>query len=259
MAKLAIINERDVAESGYPELERWTTTGSMRVRDLSPQDYSLRLLVVDADPGANVSWDSHHGDEGLHVLSGELEVEGKACPAGGAIVIESGVRATVAARSATRFVHCSPRDLHAPTDGLYGPPAPDGHGVHVLGPAGWFASGKREGVTATWFCDSTCPTCRISFFVVAHGPGFAGNLHTHSQDEIIYVLEGDVALGPRRYGPGTAFNIPGNVAYRTSYPDGSTFLNFRRDVSEQRTGRGGVPVLEGALARDGWLVGDFVA
>ena len=173
------------------------------------------------------------------------------------MVVESGVPATLTARQRTTIVHCSPTATDVPTDGLYGAPESHGHTVHVLGENGWFLSGAQEGVRTTWFADSTCPTCRISFFRVEHPPGFAGNFHSHSQDEIIFVLNGIVRLGPHGYGPGTALNIPANVPYRVSYPEGADFLNYRRDVSEQSYGKEGPPRLEGALARGGRLVEDF--
>jgi quercetin dioxygenase-like cupin family protein len=213
--------------------------------------------VAELDDGGDLAWGDRHGDEAVYVLAGQLEVEGRVCPTGGAIIVEAGVPTVATARGPATIAYCSPADADSPSDGIYGPPDPDGHIVHIVGEKGWFRSGHRENVVAIWFADSTCPTCRISLFRVDHVAGHSGNLHSHSQDEIIYVLTGSVRLGSQDYGPGTALNIPANIHYRVSYPDGADFLNYRRDVSEQRKGRDGPPQLEGGLARGGEFVGDL--
>ena len=143
--------------------------------------------------------------------------------------------------------------------GCTGAPAGGGHGVHVVGDQGWFRSGDRERVVATWFADSTCPTCRISFFHVWRGEGgIRDRSHTHTQDELIYVLGGSLVVGGVEHGPGSCFAIPANLRYSlTSGPEGNAFLNYRRDVSVQGYRPGEPTELEGALARGGVLVGDF--
>jgi len=233
------------------------TTGVRWAKRLSPPGYSLVLLEAALVPGGTVAWGPDHGDEAVYVVTGEVEVDGRRCPAGGAVVVESGVSTVLRASRATRIVHCSPADPDPPTDGLNGPAAPDGHGVHVVGPAGWFRSGAKEGVVATWYADGSCPTCRIALFKVDHHGGMVGRLHSHSRDEIIFVLDGVVALGPRRQPAGTAICVPADVTYKTAYPVATTFLNFRADVAEQRNGRHGTPIVDGALARGGELVGDL--
>lgn len=258
MAKLAIIDEREVpvapGVSGPADAR-----GVAWSKCLSPAGYLLRLTVVELRTGGSLRWAPgvDHGDEGVYVLDGSLEVAGRPCPTGGAVIVEAQVATEVIAPGGATVVYVGSNDPVPPASGIYGPADTSGRTVHVVGPKGWFRSGAREGVDATWFADSTCPTCRISLFRVDHGPGAGGRLHSHSQDEIIYVLRGAVRFGPREYGPGTAFNIPGGVAYRVSYPSGADFLNYRRDVSEQRLGRDGAPLLEGALARGGELVGDL--
>jgi hypothetical protein len=255
MAKLTITHVDDVEIQTYPGPT--LASGVRWAKVLSPDDYELQLIVADLEPGASLQWPPLHGDEGVYVESGELQINGSTCPEGGALILESGSSETVTATRDTRIVHCRPKSTEPPTDGLYGAPDVDHHSVHVVGDNGWFQSGQQEGVLATWFADSTCRRCRIAFFRVDHPSGFAGNFHSHSQDEIIYVLTGSVQLGPREYGPGTALNIPGDVPYRVSYPNGAEFLNYRRDVSEQRYGKDGPVRLEGALARGGRLVEDF--
>jgi mannose-6-phosphate isomerase-like protein (cupin superfamily) len=58
--------------------------------------------------------------------------------------------------------------------------------------------------------------------------------HVHREDEIIYVVAGEMHLGARVLSPGASVYIPGNTLYGfRSGPDGLKFLNFRarRDPS----------------------------
>jgi hypothetical protein len=132
-----------------------------------------------------------------------------------------------------------------------------GQYVHVVGNAGWFVSGDREHIEATWFADSTCGTCEIALFTVSKGPGEAsdGPAHAHSADEVIYVLDGAVRLGKRRYGKGTSLCIPADQRYTLSATeDGYTFLNYRSEHSSQSyysRGKDKFIVPEDAVARGG--------
>jgi quercetin dioxygenase-like cupin family protein len=234
-------------------------TEVVRSRRVSPDGYPLWIVVSDLAAGAELRWDADHGDDGVYVLSGALDVDGHHCPTGGAVIVEAGVAARARAEGPTTVVHCGAHDPTPPEGGLYGAPAAEAHSVHVLGEQGWYRSGDRERVVATWFADSTCPTCRISFFHVWRGEGgVRDRSHTHTQDELIYVLGGSVVVGGVEHGPGSCLAIPANVRYSvTSGPQGNAFLNYRRDVSVQGYGPGEPTELEGALARGGVLVGDF--
>jgi uncharacterized cupin superfamily protein len=53
-------------------------------------------------------------------------------------------------------------------------------------------------------------------------------LHAHAEDEIIYILEGELRLGRKRLGPGASLFVAGNTLYGFSTgPAGVRFLNFR--------------------------------
>ena len=258
VAKLATIALDDVTPSTSYEAPR-TATGVRWSKRLSPDDYSIWLVVSELDDGAELAWEGEHGDDGVYVVAGELDVDGHRCPADGAVVVESGVSCTARALGPARIVHCGARDSAPPTDGLYGPPAPDGHGVHIVGERGWYVSGSRERVVARWFADSTCPTCRISLFHVWRGEGGVRDRpHTHSQDELILALYGSVLLGRREHAPGTCLAVPADVRYSiTSGPDGLAFLNYRRDVSVQGYGRDESTEFEGGIVRGGVAVNAF--
>jgi len=260
VAKFTVIDEAALDPAASYPAPFTTAEGAVTARRVSPDAYSTWLISAELVDGAVLRWPQRHGDEAVYVVSGALEVDGRVCPADGCVVVESGVAATARAVGMTRVVHVGPYDAEPPGDGLYGPPAVTGHGVHVVGPGGWYASGAREHVVARWFADSTCDTCRLSFFHVARADGLVKDLpHTHTQDEIIYILDGSVIIGRHEYGRGHAVAIPANVRYSvTTGPRGMAFLNYRRDVSTQAYGKAKPPELEGGIARGGTAVCDFV-
>jgi quercetin dioxygenase-like cupin family protein len=256
MAKFTTLAYGDVAPSATYQAPR-RASGVVASRRLSPEGYSLWLCDSQLVDGGTVNWDQAHGDDGIYVLDGELEVDGRRCPRDGAVVVESGVATTARAVGPTRIAHFGCADDEPPAGGRFGPPVSGGHGVHVLGPRGRFLSGKVEGVHAVWYADSTCDTCRAQLLKVTSYPSDRNTAHHHSEDEIIYLVEGTMRLGAYELGTGTSLSIPANARYAPKAgADGHVFLNFRRDVSEQVYARSEPALLETALARGGEVTDD---
>lgn len=257
MAKFTTVVYDDVPPGTTYQAPR-EATGVTASRRLSPPGYSLWLCDSELADGATITWDEAHGDDGIYVLAGELEVDGRRCPQDGAVVVESGVATTATAIGPTRIAHFGCTDHQPPGDGRFGPPSSGGHGVHVLGPRGRFLSGKLEGVHAVWYADSTCDTCRAQLLKVTSYPSDRNTAHHHSQDEIIYLVDGAMRLGAYELGACTALSIPANARYAPKAgPQGHVFLNFRRDVSEQVYARSEPALLETALARGGEATDDI--
>jgi mannose-6-phosphate isomerase-like protein (cupin superfamily) len=210
--------------------------------------FPLWALQADLAPTSQLIWAGDHGDEALYAVSGTLEVDGRRCPPRGAVIVESGVAASVCAPHGARVVHVGAHDIAPPAGGRYGPPEPAGDGVHVIGPGGTWAA-VEPGRETRMFADSTCPTCRITLFVTGRSDLYAAAPHRHSADEILFVLEGEVHFGAYRLGPGDAVAVAAGQRYGfRSGPQGFAFLNYRRDVSEQTVGSE-APKLEGGAAR----------
>jgi hypothetical protein len=249
----SIIDEKEIADD-LVDPTLGAVAGIDSVRTLSPPHYGLWLCVLQVSADTSLTWPGRHGDEGIYVLAGELEVDGQRCPRGGALVIESDVAVSARITEPSRLVHVGSR---VPKSGRLGRCA------HVVGPKGWAISGSEGGSFARWFADGTCPTCRIALFTVTsqESPG-RSRAHTHSVDEIIYVVSGSMRLGKRLLGPGTSLCIGGDTRYAQSAgPGGCTFLNYRSDESQQQYFGPGEPdylLPETALGRGGRLVGDVV-
>jgi len=53
-------------------------------------------------------------------------------------------------------------------------------------------------------------------------------IHSHDEDEIIYVLSGEMRIGNRKLAPGATLPVPGGVFYGFhAGPEGLVILNFR--------------------------------
>ena len=256
MAKFAAISLDEVpAESTYAIAR--DVSGVAWSKRVSPDDYALWLVVSELRDGAVMHWGTDHGDEAVCVLEGELDFDGRRCPAGGALVVEAGVECVATAVGSTRVAHYGPTDPTPPADGLLGPARDHDHGVHVVGDGGWFRAGN-DTYSQTWWADSSCPTCRICVFRIEHPDGPDNDVpHHHTQDEIIFVLEGELRMGSYRCPAGTAISIPAHMRYSLR-SDGKAFkfLNYRRDASRFAMA-GREEQSELALEIFGEKVGDF--
>ena len=233
MKKLAIVPENEVeALTEYPVPVK--VTGVVSSKLLSPADYVLWLCVSELEEGAQMTWSGDHSDQALYVFSGALDVAGHTCPERGAVIIESGVEVTVTATTSSRIGHWGSWDPVVPADRFRGPIADGEHRIHIVGPEGILASGDPDDVGVRWFANAACDTCRIALFEVTRNHKRAGRPHSHSADEIIFLIDGTIELGAYHLQPGTALCIPGGIRYAEgSGPDGAVFINYRRESSDR--------------------------
>ena len=69
---------------------------------------------------------------------------------------------------------------------------------------------------------------RLQLFEVCYGPNATIALHCHDEDEIIYVVDGELIVGERHLTPGSSVFIAGGTYYGfRSGEAGLRFLNFR--------------------------------
>jgi uncharacterized cupin superfamily protein len=226
MAKFTALSRDELASStAYAAPGRHASGVRSSVR-VSPDDYSIWMVESLLDDGGELRWTGPHSDDGVYVIEGELDVEHdgtvRRCPTEGALIVESGVA-------------CTARDQ------------------------GWYQSGGGVHFLARWFADSTQSTSRIAFFHVALHEAHRRDIpHSHSQDELIYIMDGSLVMGRSEYMPGTCLALPANVRYSvTTGAHGIKFINFRRDASIQEYGKVKDPEPESAIARGGRLVGDL--
>jgi quercetin dioxygenase-like cupin family protein len=209
-----------------------TASGDIRSALFSPEGYSLWQVDAELSAGAELAWDVEgHGEEAVYVLEGELEVDGTRCGPETTAIVEAGAAAHMRALTDTKVIHFGPSSTTPPADGLFGPPSESGRGVHVFDIEQARPLSEDGSYGARYYADSTCDTCRITFFKVSSPDARTAASHIHSEDEIIHVLTGELRVGPNVVGAGTSVAIPGNYRYGFRTPGPFSFLNYRRDAS----------------------------
>ncbi|MBV1687676.1 hypothetical protein KRR38_08300 [Novosphingobium sp. G106] len=113
-----------------------------------------------------------------------------------------------------------------------------------------------------------CPTCEV-WLHENHFPGRATpmtpeeekrGVHSHSEDEIIFVIDGEIRLGNKLYGPGTAVAIAADTLYSfTTGPKGLSFINFRAGAPGDIQFANGPAISETGYWKDKQLTPEYVS
>ncbi|WP_419929515.1 hypothetical protein [Candidatus Poriferisocius sp.] len=244
MSAVDVIHAAEVeATTRYPATTV-AVSGGLTARPVSPDGASLWLIAADLAAGTELRWGTEHGDEAVYVRSGSLAVDGRVCPADGAMVVEAGVAASVIAESDTSILHMGPADSAPPTDGLRGPAESDGRSVRIVGPGGVWAT-VDESQRTRFFSDASAPTNRLWLLASDRPQYFESSAHSHSQDELIHVLRGEIRVGRRVVGAGDTLWVAADRRYKLySGDDGVHFVNYRRDASVMTSPNYDGPLLE---------------
>ncbi len=224
-----------------------TAEGDVRGSLFDPEDSCLWSASHQLGAGAALVWGDAHGDEAVFVLEGTVALGDEACDAGDFVVVEAGVPARLEARTDASILVFGPKAPEAAMDGLLGSPALEDHTVHVVHGAGLavhgFGEPHEEGERIS-YAHGDCPTCRLTLFSVAAKGGYRTPSHTHSEDEIIHVLRGELQVGRITLGPGMAISVPRLQRYGFTASSDFRYLNYRRDASNFVGAPGSEPVLE---------------
>ena len=222
-----------------------TARGAVTTKFAQPDGFLQWVVTGELAGGAEIEWTGEHGDEAVYVVQGRLQVGDEVCPAGGAVIVESGAPATARALENTQIVHMGSSVPTAPDDGPLGPPEPTGHGVHVVGPQGLGASKDSDAFATktSFYSRGRCPTCRIMFYRV-RGEGDTYS-HSHSEAQLQHVLDGSIKVGGFTVDAGMTFAVPSDYRYGYRSPEPWEIVVYRRDVSLMRRHPKDEPHLEG--------------
>jgi hypothetical protein len=228
MAKLAVVRSQEMrTEEGYavPTVD---FAGTATSTIAGPEGYPIWLVSATVDAGSSLRWQDQHADEVVYVKSGSLEVDGRVCPVGAMLIVEADAAVEASVREPSELLHFgSERGAKPESDGA----AARRHGFHIIGPRGVYAREEPTHVSRI-FADASCPTCDAYMLLSSRAQKFRSAAHSHTQDELIFLLDGSISLGSYHLAPGDSLSVPANVRYRFEAGDsGYAFLNFSRAKS----------------------------
>jgi hypothetical protein len=206
---------------------------------------SIHLHLHRMDPAARLPLTAERADLCVYVWEGEVAAGDTSLDQRSSAVVQQGASIEVAAGKAGAAVLVfNMREGEART------------GAHVfLLPNArvprTVAMGGNEGIGGALHADAHDPTPNVWL----HENDYAmadkeTELHSHSEDEVIFVRAGSVRIGNRLFGPGTALAIAADTLYEFwSGPDGLSFVNFRGTSPTYRKGDGSMVLDEAELWR----------
>jgi hypothetical protein len=196
----------------------------------------LHLVCHALEPNAVLQVEGLPNDAVLHVIDGSLDADGTALRPGSSVIVEYGAALDVAAGAAGAEV-LSFHKPHRPANAR-----PGGH-VHVLPdetvPRA-YDLGTQNQMGGGLHADAACPTCTVwlheNDFHDRNGTPVP--VHSHSEDEIIFVTAGEIRLGNRICGRGTALAVSAGTKYGFHAGVELSFVNFRAASPTVKTPRG---------------------
>jgi hypothetical protein len=185
----------------------------------------LHLCLHDLKSEATLSVARAATDTLVYVWAGTVLVQGVRLGKRSSLIIEQGACAEISAvDDDASLLFFSLRDRRQ-SDA----PSPQ---IHLLPkervPCNWDLSSQGSAGGAL-HADATDSSCRLwmheNDFYIGGDPVA---VHSHSENEIIFVREGELRVGIHCYGPGSALAIAANVKYGFQVgPNGLSFVNFR--------------------------------
>lgn len=187
----------------------------------------LHLYLHRLDAGEVLRIGTMPCDCAAYVWNGAVATGGSALPQGSSLVVEHGAQAELTAGGAGAVVL---------TFAERAPPSEQRGGGHVHLLPQDRVPRYADTVSGGLHADGQCPTCEVWLHENTM-PGMSDTaaleiaergIHSHSEDEIIFVTGGTMRLGTKFYGPGTALAIAADTMYGfTPGPEGLSFINFR--------------------------------
>jgi hypothetical protein len=249
MSKLTVRTRDEAESSALPGAYSGTAEAAAYYAG-AQHPLHLHLIEVKAEQTLRIR--SGVVDQLAYIWRGAVSAGGRRLVAGSSLIVEHGASLEVVGMAeASTVLACAPaRPPVQPREG--------GH-VHLL-PAERAprsdALGGVAGLGGVMHADADCPTCELWL----HENQFAGRdappqgdagVHCHSEDEIIFVVDGDLRLGDRLYGPGTALAIAADAFYSfTPGRDGLRFVNFRAGKPSEIRFKKGPAISETAYWRE---------
>lgn len=202
------------------------THGPSETRSLFDKERdSLHMRVHELGGGATLEIRGDGTDYVVYIWKGSAIAGGLRFEERASLIVENGGAATIEAdaEGASILVFSANASSAPRSDGGHVHLLPSEQVPRTLDMGG---SGLAGGAL---HADCSCPTCDVWLHENDfYKEDFEVAIHSHTEDEIIFVRAGSMKLGNRLCGPGTTLAIAANTKYGfRAGPEGLSFVNFR--------------------------------
>jgi hypothetical protein len=230
MTRIAFSSVQKSPEGALRAESQVQAIGGVHTRPVfSENDRPVWFYQHDLEGGAELLWDGPDHRHCVYLEEGSAEFEGTSVGVGDAVFIEHRARARLKAGSGgAKIAH-----FHSSA----AQPAPEragGH-THVVG-----FNAERKPIPANKnpetvrYLLADCETCGLWLHQTGRQEFVHVPVHSHSANEIIYLLRGQIHVGSQTLTPGAAIAVNGDTRYTfKSGDDGLRYINFRPSPSWQ--------------------------
>lgn len=236
-------------DQAFPVDDSPSNEGTVETRAyFDGERHPIHLRVHRLQPSARLTLAATDADLCLYIWNGAVTSEGSLLGERSSAVIQQGASLTLrASDQGAALLAFNVNPSVAPTSA--------GQGSYLLPNERVPRSDKlggNEGIGGALHADAHAPTANIWLHEIDYA--MADNetkLHSHSEDELIFVRRGSIKLGNRLYGPGTALAIAANTLYQFwTGPEGLSFVNFRGASPTYKSADGSMVMDEAELWRE---------
>ncbi len=255
MGRVIVVTVDDVSTAAFPTLPGLAARGKVASKGVfATPDRPLWLWMHEMDAGSEIQFQQPPVGHVLYVWKGSISVNQKSLEEQSAVCVEhQGAARILAGNSGATVLHYHSQKPH-PTQGSRA-----GGQVHIVGKDGIHkvTDDSYYDTTTTVWMDSACPTCHLWFHQSQYETAYPqSHSHYHSEDEIIFVVQGGLVFGRRILKPGTALGIDAGTVYGFGVDQGGlAFINFRpvepHFVMMSRDGPKHAPISEYDLLKKG--------
>jgi hypothetical protein len=211
----------------------------------------IHVHVLELPAGGHATFQPVQVDRVAYVWHGTVQVGATTLAQGSSIILErhAGSEIATAPDGARIVLFAAAQPCSAERKG---------GSVHLLPAERVPRYACANGLTGGIHADSACPTCSAWL----HENGFPpmaettpqaaeAGIHSHTENEVIFVAGGRIRLGAKLLGPGAAVAIAAGTMYSfTPGPEGLHFLNFRAEQPRDILFKNGHVMDEVAYWRD---------
>lgn len=244
MAKVSFANVQDAPVVAPPaDVVGKVETRGMFARDKDP----LQLRYHRLEAGAKITFKGAPSDKTIFVWKGEVEGGGWRMEPRSSAVIEYGTSLTVTAgKDGAEVLEFTPKERSADDRaGGHIQLMPNENVNRTISTGG----AKKAGMALHFNAHS--PTNKVWLHENEYWDADAEtSLHSHSEDEVMFITRGSMRVGNKIYGEGSALSVAANTIYGFfSGPDGLAFVNFRNSSPTYTTADGKTKLDEADLWR----------